>query len=74
MIYGVCTEPEDAVALAEAAFLPQLEMCDSGPFFQALEEGGYDGRISIEGKWDDVSSRAAEALTVLKQAAQAVDL
>jgi sugar phosphate isomerase/epimerase len=28
---------------------PGAEPCDLGGFFRALVEGGYDGRVSIEG-------------------------
>jgi sugar phosphate isomerase/epimerase len=53
---------------------PGLELCDFRPFFQALKEGGYDGRISIEGKWDDLPGQAAGALAELQRAARAFGL
>ena len=50
---------------------PGLEPCDFGPFFRALREGGYDGRISIEGGWTDLRKDAPRALSVLKEAERA---
>jgi sugar phosphate isomerase/epimerase len=61
-------------ATYQTRLAPGLEPCDFEPFFQALKEGGYDGRISIEGKWDDLPGQAARALTELKRAAQVVGL
>jgi sugar phosphate isomerase/epimerase len=60
-------------ATYRARLAPGLEPCDFAPFFQGLKDGRYDGRISIEGQWDDLSGQAAGALTELKQAAQAVE-
>ena len=60
------------IATYQTRLAPGAEPCDFGPFFQALKEGGYDGRISIEGQWDDLAGQAAEALAELKRVAQAV--
>lgn len=57
------------IATYRTRLAPGAEACDFGPFFQALKGGGYDGRIAIEGKWDDLPSQAAGALAELKQAA-----
>jgi sugar phosphate isomerase/epimerase len=40
---------------------PGFESCDFTAFFQALREIGYDGRLSIEGRWDDIEAQAEEA-------------
>ncbi|OPZ25815.1 MAG: hydroxypyruvate isomerase [Lentisphaerae bacterium ADurb.BinA184] len=49
---------------------PGLEPCDFGPFFQALARGGYDGRISVEGAWQDMASDAPAVLAELRRAAR----
>ena len=61
------------IATYQTRLAPGAEPCDFEPFFQGLKDAGYDGRISIEGKWDDLSDQAAGALAKLKQAAQAVE-
>ncbi len=48
---------------------PGLEACDFVPFFRALKQGGYDGRLSIEGRWPDMVKQAEPALKVLQQSA-----
>lgn len=50
---------------------PAAEDFDFGPFFQALRKGGYDGRISIEGKWDDMAAECGPALEELRRLASA---
>jgi sugar phosphate isomerase/epimerase len=35
---------------------PGLEPCDFQPFFTALREIQYDGRISVEARWDDITN------------------
>ncbi len=60
------------IATYQTRRAPGAEPCDFGPFFQALKDGGYDGRISIEGKWDDLAGQAAGALAELQRAVQAV--
>jgi sugar phosphate isomerase/epimerase len=49
---------------------PGLEACDFSAFFRALSEGGYAGRLSIEGRWTDIGAEAAQALAELKRLAQ----
>lgn len=39
-------------------------------YFRALKAAGYDGRVSVEGKWTDLPAQAAETLGVLRQAFQ----
>ena len=58
------------IATYESRMAPGLEPCDFSPFFQALSDGGYAGRLSIEGKWTDIRHEAAQALTELKRFAQ----
>jgi sugar phosphate isomerase/epimerase len=62
------------IATYRTRLAPGAEPCDFGPFFQALKDGGYDGRISIEGKWDNFADQAAGALAELTQATQAAGL
>lgn len=38
-----------------------------GAFIKALKHAGYDGRISIEGKTDDMEKDAGQALALLKE-------
>ncbi|MBN1935466.1 MAG: sugar phosphate isomerase/epimerase [Anaerolineae bacterium] len=45
---------------------PGLEACDFAQFFDALKKGGFDGRLSIEGRWDDMAKDAPKALEVLQ--------
>jgi D-psicose/D-tagatose/L-ribulose 3-epimerase len=37
-------------------------------YFRALKAGGYQGRISVEGQWENLAAQAAETLAVLRQA------
>lgn len=62
------------IATYRSRLAPGLERCDFSGFFRALKDGGYDGRLSIEGKWDDLSSQAADALAELGRFAQEVGL
>ena len=62
------------IATYQTRRAPGAEPCDFRPFFQALKDGGYDGRIAIEGKWDDLPGQAARALTELKRAAWTVEV
>ena len=39
---------------------------DYKPFFRALKDAGYNGRISIECAWDDVTAQAAASLEFLR--------
>ncbi|HNT36653.1 MAG TPA: sugar phosphate isomerase/epimerase family protein, partial [bacterium] len=40
---------------------------DFRPFFKALKHVGYDARISIEGRWDNLANQAAGSIGVLRQ-------
>ena len=59
------------IATYTSRMAPGLEACDWSTFFQAIEKGGYDGRLSIEGKWTDMASDAVRALDTLKKSARA---
>jgi len=61
------------IATYASRMAPGLEPCDFGPFFRALARGGYDGPISIEGRWSALESDAAEALATLQEAARSVE-
>ena len=47
---------------------PGTKEYDYAPFLGALARGGYKGRVSIEGKFDDLREQALRALTVLRDA------
>ena len=59
------------VATKDNRLMPGAESCDLAPFFRALVRGGYDGRMSFEGKCDPDVPKLATGLTVLKQLEQA---
>ncbi len=48
---------------------PGMEPCDLGPFFAALRHGGYDGRISIEGKVNEDEAELRSALELMRSLA-----
>jgi sugar phosphate isomerase/epimerase len=60
------------IATYASRMAPGLEPCDFGPFFRALARGGYDGPISIEGRWSALEDDAAQALATLEEAARSV--
>ena len=51
------------IATYENRLAPGQEPCDFQPFFAALKEAGYSGRLSIEGRWeiDPASATLAHA-------------
>jgi sugar phosphate isomerase/epimerase len=49
---------------------PGLEQHNFTSFFEALSAIKYDGRISIEARWEDVTSEAAGAYKTLKSLAE----
>ena len=57
------------IATYGSRMAPGLEPCDFGTFFRALERGGYNGPVSIEGRWSALEDDAAKALATLKKAA-----
>jgi sugar phosphate isomerase/epimerase len=54
------------IATTASRVPPGFEPCDFAPFFDALKQAGYDGPISIEAKWDDMTAQAKDALVQLK--------
>lgn len=40
---------------------------DHRPYFAALKEGGYDGAVSIEAKWDDIDAELPTAIAGLRR-------
>ncbi len=53
---------------------PGAEPCDFGPFFKAMAEANYSGRIAVEGKWTDAAKEAPVAMEALRKAAVAAGL
>jgi len=62
------------IATYKSRRAPGMEACDFVPFFRALKEGGYDGSLSIESRWDDMQHEAARALDEMKRQAAAAGL
>ena len=58
------------IATYSSRMAPGLEPCDLAPFLAALRAGGYDGRLSIEGKWTALEENARPALDTLRALAQ----
>lgn len=52
---------------------PGFEDCDLRPFFDALREVGYGGRVSFEGKTDDPAGEFSRALEVMRALETAID-
>ena len=46
---------------------PGTDGDDFRPYLAKLLEGGYQGRLSIEGKWDDLAAQAGPALQELRR-------
>jgi len=59
LIHVHLAEPPDRTA-------PGVTGYDFRPFFRALLEAGYSGRISIECRWQDFEAELPEALAVLR--------
>ena len=51
---------------------PGVDGDDFTPYFKALKQIGYKGRISIESRWDDVAAQMPVAVQVMKEQIQAV--
>lgn len=56
------------IATYASRLAPGGEDCDFAPFFGALKQCGYSGRISIEGGWADLAADAGHAYQVLTDA------
>ena len=51
---------------------PGVDGDDFTPYFKALKEIGYRGRVSIESRWDDVAAQMPVAVQVMKEQIQAI--
>ena len=51
---------------------PGVDGDDFTPYFKALKQIGYTGRISMECRWDDVAAQMPVAVQVMKEQIQAV--
>ena len=51
---------------------PGVDGDDFTPYFRALKEIGYSGRISFECRWSDVSAQLPEAVRVVKEQIESV--
>ena len=55
------------IATGETRAAPGVEPCDFEPFFAALAEAGYDGRISIETRIADPEKELPAALSLMRR-------
>lgn len=55
------------IAASPSRLAPGLDGCDFSAFFRALKAAAYDGRISIESKWEDKAGQAAAARQALQR-------
>ena len=51
---------------------PGVDGDDFTPYFQALKQIGYTGRISLECRWEDVDAQLPVAVQVMKEQIQAI--
>lgn len=54
-------------ATAPNRVAPGAEACDLAPFFNALKQGGYNGRVSVEAKLSETLDELAGALAEMKK-------
>ncbi|MBN1901783.1 sugar phosphate isomerase/epimerase [Candidatus Sumerlaeota bacterium] len=54
------------IATVPNRLAPGAEPCDFSEFFDALERGGYDGRISIEARMENPEKELPEALSLMR--------
>jgi sugar phosphate isomerase/epimerase len=57
------------LATPENRLAPGAEPCDWAPFFSALRDGGYDGRVSVEAKLNDPATELPTALALMRELA-----
>jgi sugar phosphate isomerase/epimerase len=55
------------IAEEEGRAAPGTHKEDFVPYFRALKEIGYKGRISIEGRWEDLATQAPTAIAYIHQ-------
>jgi sugar phosphate isomerase/epimerase len=55
------------IATTASRLAPGFEPCDFSDFFRALKLSGYDGPISIEGRWDNIEAQAGDAFVHLER-------
>ena len=55
------------IAECEERTAPGVKGDDFTPYFKALKEIKYDGRISFECSWQDVSAQLPKAVEVMKE-------
>jgi sugar phosphate isomerase/epimerase len=55
------------IAEKEGRAAPGTHGEDFRPYFSALKEIGYPGRISVECRWEDLESQAESVITAIKQ-------
>jgi sugar phosphate isomerase/epimerase len=53
------------IATVNSRLPPGLEPCDFTSFFKALKTAHYEGRISVEARWDDIDREAPIAYEAL---------
>jgi sugar phosphate isomerase/epimerase len=58
------------VATKDNRLMPGAEPCDLAPFFNALKRGGYNGRMSFEGKCEADPTKLAAGLSAMKKLAR----
>jgi sugar phosphate isomerase/epimerase len=61
------------IAEKEGRTAPGTHGEDFTPFFRALKEGGYKGRLSIEGAWENIEVQATNALRILQEQISVAD-
>ena len=47
---------------------PGVEDCDFGPFLKALKQGGYNRRVTVEARFDNLVDEAKAAAPILRKA------
>jgi sugar phosphate isomerase/epimerase len=55
------------VAELQGRAIPGTHMEDLKPYYAALKEIGYQGRISIEGRWENMEVQAGKAIGVMRE-------